>query len=451
MAGGFVVRETDYPWTRRLLWLYFWLLIFEGALRKWFVPSLATPLLLVRDPIALAILVSGIMSGTLKRTIAFYLWIGVSVLLLLAAIAVIPNQIPVIVYGFKCNILHVPIVFIGAEVLRKRDFEAFLRWTLVLAIPMAILMVFQFRSPAHSWVNSGMDDTFKQIGSAQGHVRAAGTFSFIAGPIMFFSLVAAFWLGAFFDGRPENKVLMISVGIALLIACAVSGSRSLLGEVAVVFLVSFAGGMILNPKKFGAYIKALMLILLIAAALSQSSLMQESSSVFAERISNASRNEGGFVGFVERALADPAKAYDDAGQAPALGYGLGMGTTAASAYLTGKGGFLLAESEWPRIVMESGPAVGLVYILFRLTLSLWLVWRSIAVARLGKVMPLCIASACFMSLAEGSWGQPTVLGFSVFIGGMCLAAIRDVERESRQSPPQPAVPSRPIPSFASQV
>src|ERR1700710_807939 len=35
------------------IWLYFFLLIFEGALRKWFLPGLATPLLVVRDPIAI--------------------------------------------------------------------------------------------------------------------------------------------------------------------------------------------------------------------------------------------------------------------------------------------------------------------------------------------------------------------------------------------------------------
>ena len=38
---------------KTLIWIYFWLLIFEGALRKWFLPSLSSPLLLVRDPVAL--------------------------------------------------------------------------------------------------------------------------------------------------------------------------------------------------------------------------------------------------------------------------------------------------------------------------------------------------------------------------------------------------------------
>lgn len=38
---------------RQLFWLYFWLLIFEGALRKWLLPGLSNVLLLVRDPVAL--------------------------------------------------------------------------------------------------------------------------------------------------------------------------------------------------------------------------------------------------------------------------------------------------------------------------------------------------------------------------------------------------------------
>ena len=42
---------------RRLLWLYLWLLIFEGAFRKWIVPQLSSPLLLIRDPVVVLIYV----------------------------------------------------------------------------------------------------------------------------------------------------------------------------------------------------------------------------------------------------------------------------------------------------------------------------------------------------------------------------------------------------------
>ena len=39
---------------RRLIWLYFWLLLLEGALRKWVLPQLSNPLLIIRDPVVVA-------------------------------------------------------------------------------------------------------------------------------------------------------------------------------------------------------------------------------------------------------------------------------------------------------------------------------------------------------------------------------------------------------------
>ncbi len=45
---------------RRMIWLYFVLLIAEGALRKWTIPSLSAPLLIVRDPLVLLIYVQAV-------------------------------------------------------------------------------------------------------------------------------------------------------------------------------------------------------------------------------------------------------------------------------------------------------------------------------------------------------------------------------------------------------
>ena len=42
---------------RRLIWLYFWLLLIEGALRKWVLPQLSNPLLIIRDPVVILIYV----------------------------------------------------------------------------------------------------------------------------------------------------------------------------------------------------------------------------------------------------------------------------------------------------------------------------------------------------------------------------------------------------------
>jgi hypothetical protein len=45
------------PALKKLFWIYFLLLIFEGALRKWVLPGFSAPLLLVRDPLAVLIII----------------------------------------------------------------------------------------------------------------------------------------------------------------------------------------------------------------------------------------------------------------------------------------------------------------------------------------------------------------------------------------------------------
>src|SRR5450756_2810632 len=40
---------------RQLIWLYLVLWLIEGGLRRWFLPGLNTPLLLIRDPVVIAI------------------------------------------------------------------------------------------------------------------------------------------------------------------------------------------------------------------------------------------------------------------------------------------------------------------------------------------------------------------------------------------------------------
>ena len=57
---------TPYKFYRNVVWAYLLLLIFEGALRKWFLPGLATPLLIIRDPLAAYLTYIGISRGWLK-------------------------------------------------------------------------------------------------------------------------------------------------------------------------------------------------------------------------------------------------------------------------------------------------------------------------------------------------------------------------------------------------
>src|SRR5215216_1031220 len=144
--------------TRALVWLiwsYFGLLLVEGALRKWVVPSLANPLLIIRDPVIVAIYALAFARGIfpLNRFVIALAIVGV---LCLSASLVGPHSnLGVKLFGWRCNILHLPLIYVMARVL---DFEAVKRagrWVLVLAIPMTILVVWQFRSTTTAWLNAG--------------------------------------------------------------------------------------------------------------------------------------------------------------------------------------------------------------------------------------------------------------------------------------------------------
>jgi hypothetical protein len=65
---------------KRGIWAYFILLIFEGALRKWIFPGLSNALLLVRDPIALWLVIVWLVRGVVPQSIYFTGMMAIGVL-----------------------------------------------------------------------------------------------------------------------------------------------------------------------------------------------------------------------------------------------------------------------------------------------------------------------------------------------------------------------------------
>src|SRR5476651_2324543 len=80
---------------RRGIWWYFFLLIFEGALRKWFLPGLSTPLLVIRDPIALYVVLSAWNRGLILNNIYLFGMVSIGILGTFTALAVGHGNLPV--------------------------------------------------------------------------------------------------------------------------------------------------------------------------------------------------------------------------------------------------------------------------------------------------------------------------------------------------------------------
>src|ERR1043166_3889179 len=118
-----------------LIWLYVVLLITEGALRKWYLPSYADALLIVRDPVVVLIYILAIARGIFP-TNGFIICIAVLAFASIASsfLAGLNNWL-VILYGLRINYFHLPLIWIMGESLDRRDVERLGTFLLLAAIP----------------------------------------------------------------------------------------------------------------------------------------------------------------------------------------------------------------------------------------------------------------------------------------------------------------------------
>ncbi len=411
---------------RWLIWSYFVLLIFEGALRKWLLPSLANPLLIIRDPVLLATYALAVARGifpTNKFTIALGV---VGLLSLVASLFAEFFSIGVAVFGFRCNFLHLPLIYLIG---RLFNFEAVKRigfWVLLLTLPMTALVVLQFRSGPDSILNTGAGADAVQITLTGNKVRPSGTFSFVSGIIYFYALATVFLIYGLVEKRSYPLWLTAMVGLCVPAALAVSGSRSTVSMTAIVAAM-FVIALIIRPALIG---KAMKLIAIVAALVFLAgslavfqTVFQEGVDAFSTRMKESEHVEGGFQGFLRRFTATFTRPFETMFDVPLLGYGLGVGTNVGAKLLTGQTDFFLAEDEWERVMSESGAILGGMYLLIRILMTWQLGTMAIRAARIGHFMPLLLLGACGVPLIVGQFGQSTTLGFAVVVGGLCLGSM----------------------------
>ena len=414
---------------RQLIWLYFWLLLIEGALRKWVLPGLSNPLLLVRDPVLLAIYFFSIPAKVFPRNGWTWTLLVIGLLSVLNTFVQLwlflpPKTIALVAgYGFRCNFLHLPLMFVMAKVLRPEDVKRFGWWTLVLVVPMALLMVAQFRAAPDALVNRTAGGEGEMMMSSMGKVRTAATFSFVTGVVAYFALATGFLIWAALRRTVYNNWLLAAAGSALVIGIVVSGSRSVVGA-CIVVVASLVVVLILRPDAVNRLGQTLILVVVLGFIVSRTPIFKEGLNVITTRFTEvAEASEQSVVkGLVMRVIGDYEEAFYVLGKAPFLGYGLGIGTNAGAKFLTGRSGFLLTEGEWSRLFLEMGPVLGLAYVFLRCGLVVWIGLLCLRSVRLGNVLPLLLFSSAFLPMLSGQFGQPTILGFVVFAAGLTLAA-----------------------------
>jgi hypothetical protein len=418
------------PFLKKLFWVYFLLLIFEGALRKWILPQLSAPLLLVRDPLALLIIWEAFRTRKLPEKWSSVMGVLAAGLLgLCGAQMIAGNTWVAALYGLRSYLLPFPVAFIMGENLEAEDLRKFGVCTLVLLLPETALDVAQYLAPMGSFLNKGAYEGAGQVAYVGAHVRASGTFSYVSGASSFAPLAAAFLLYGFVNQKIAKKWLLWAASFALVVAVPAMGSRGFVFELAAVVACAGVAGLC-GVSQFFKSLKIVIPFLAVFALTSYLPFFAESSKSLHQRFEQGNQSEGGahhkLTVVVASRTAAPIIGRIEATDfmSSSIGIGMGQGAAAISKLLVGQPAFLAGEGEFDRAIFELGPFMGIAFMLFRFFLALTILKEAVSRAREGEPLALLLAPLLVIGLVMTILEQPTAQGFMVIYLAFSIAALK---------------------------
>lgn len=426
-----------YPFNEPLkasVWLYFFLLIFEGALRKWVFPALSTPILVIRDPLAIYIFIVARQKGYLKFNGYSFFMVLAGLVSAFTAMTLGHGDLFVAIFGARILVIQFPLIFAIGKILDWEDVIKMGRMIVLISLPMTLLIGLQFYSPQSAWVNRGIGNDTNGGGfvGALGYFRPPGTFSFTTGVTSFYGLVAAFVFYFWLHNNLVKKWLLIAATGCLLLAIPFSISRSLFFEVAISLSFSVIAAW-KRPKYIGRVIFGAMVVLIFYQLFRNQSFFATSTDAFSNRFESANESEGGLHGvLIDRLLGGMITALQNAPNIPFFGYGVGMGTNVGSNLINGTSSFLISEEEWGRIIGEQGLLIGFIVIIIRVSVTIKILREAMKYLRKTDALPWMLISFCLILLLQAQWGQPTALGFTVLSAGLTMAAFNIPETEETE-------------------
>ena len=246
-----LVTDSDYSLIKKLIWTYFILLLFEGAFRKWFLPSLSQGLLIVRDPIVIWIYylcyAQEVFPINNKYLNKCFQWTLLAVLLSFIFTQAHPFTIA---YGARTNLLHFPLIFIMAKVLKWQDVLNYGKAFLLLSPLMTWVVAQQFQAEAGDIINTASGGVGTQLETSGGKIRASGTFSFVSGIVFYYCFAVSFIIYGFLIKDAFPKWMLYLGTSATLLAMVTAGSRAVIAEsLQVVACIGFLA--YYRPSEFG--------------------------------------------------------------------------------------------------------------------------------------------------------------------------------------------------------
>jgi len=438
------------------------IVIVEGALRKWFLPSYADLIYFYKDALMVAIVLGYFMHGrkapfVIKRDIQFVVVTMFAFIIYAVSVAANPSAPHFLtnLFGIKAYCLYMPLVFFVPRMFpTKEKLVVFLRWYLVIALMVAAIGGWQFvdnrqdsdlNRYAHEAAGGQPQDTAIFADSSGDYfVRVTSTFSFISGltvylPVAFALLLGLTSLGAT-KSLPISVRLIYYLGIAGVVVTAfMSGSRGVIINLLLVAVIFFAFTSLKNA------FKRLRQIIIGGACVFLALNMvapQAVDGVYQRAFGGEEQIDEGR----ERIEAVFAFPFDEAGYAGPFGYGIGATQNSVPALMnrlslshTGEPIPLAVESESSRVMLELGVVGFVLFSLMRLALLITTL-RACLVIRDPEMKALAVAgfaNLLFFIVVGGAVINHTQNVYQWFLVGMVFALF-NADKLTRATQPVPA-------------
>lgn len=422
-SNGYFARL---PLLKKLFWLYFFLLVFEGALRKWVAPQLSAPLLIIRDPVSLWIIWEAYRSHKWPLRWSALISVLTMGMVTLFVVQSIVGGNPWIagLFGLRSYVLPFPVAFILAENLDAEDLRRFATWTLILLLPNAALAVLQYIYPGTSFINAGAWEGASQLAYFNQGVRASGTFSFVLGLTEFCTLAAAFIFYGIAKQGFAKTWLLWAAAFALLLTIPMTGERTLAYQLLLVLGCVGLSAMF-GISQFVKALRILLPLLIMAGLVSFLPVFSQAMRTMTERFTGANQGEGGAEASVYDRIVQPMFEEIESAVTSNDWIGVGIGRGAAPVQtLLGLSGATFGEGEAAREIVEMGTLAGLLFVLFKVLLAIKIFAMALARARDFEPLALLLIPLAVPGLVLGIPEQPTPAGFMVLGIAFCIAATR---------------------------
>lgn len=425
---------------KKAFWLYLVLIFVEGAMRKWFMPSLSNVWMMCREPIVIWTVLSLIGTQNLRSRVAKAFMI-IGCIMMLTTLTLGHQNVWVAFYGFRIWFFHIPYIFIMSNKLNREDLIRICKFLILVFIPMTVLYVMQWGAPPSSILNASMGGGVEEQGvqAAYGAVRPSGTFGHCVGSSYYNPLIVSLFCVTLFSSYykhifSKKHFLIFAVAVVLCLITSVSRGAVIQSILTILFIASITI-LLGNTKTFTKTIVGVIGLFLLFLVLSNVSI--EGKSIVApitDRFEMAAEQEGGTSSVMSSRVLEPYKFWNDKGillDPPFFGYGLGAGSNFGTQTLHIVNSFYSDSQAWGLgehssqiVTNEMGFLFGGIVFVLRIGFCMFLFFSCIKKLKQNKdILPITLWTLSITYFGTGNLNLTMTLGWIVIVMILLLTSI----------------------------